>query len=100
MKITNLIRIARLLWLAWAVAVWNVVFDRIIVVAGREYVRVAATRAVHDAGPCARMDDWMQPAVTRAFWSASIGSLVILALGFALTRLAAARTGDHTSRAA
>ena len=93
-------RLAIALWVVWAVVVWNVVFDRIIVVAGREYIRAAASLSAHDAGSYARMDDWMRPAVTRAFWSASIGSLVILMLGFALTHIAAARTGDHTSRAA
>ena len=31
-------RLARALWIAWAVIVWNVVFDHVIVVAGRSYI--------------------------------------------------------------
>ena len=31
-------RIARALWIAWAIIVWNAVFDHVIVVAGRSYI--------------------------------------------------------------
>ena len=34
-------RLAVALWIVWAVVVWNVVFDRVLVNAGREYVRSA-----------------------------------------------------------
>ena len=37
-------RLARALWIAWAIVVWNVVFDRVIVVAGRSYVAAAVPR--------------------------------------------------------
>ena len=47
-------RIARALWIAWALVVWNVVFDRVIVVAGRAYIlaaeAVARQRAVRADG--------------------------------------------------
>jgi hypothetical protein len=80
-------RLARALWLVWAIIVWNVVFDHIIVSAGRKYI-VAAERAaaVPGAGrpgrPFANMDDWMRPAVTRGLWvaSASAGAIVIAGL--------------------
>jgi hypothetical protein len=73
-------RIAVALWIAWAVVVWNVVFDHVIVVAGREFIAGAA-QAAQGGGPYyARMDDWMRPAVTRAFWTATAASAVLLVI--------------------
>jgi hypothetical protein len=85
-------RIAVALWITWAVAVWNVVFDRVIVVAGRSYIS-AAVRAADGPGPYARMDDWMRPAVTRAFWTASAaaGVLLVTLLAALISTRAAAR---------
>ena len=65
-----MVRIAPALWIAWAVVVWNVVFDYVIVVAGREYL-AAAVPAALAAGPYPRMDDWMGPAITRGLWMAT-----------------------------
>jgi hypothetical protein len=81
-------RIARALWIAWAVIVWNVVFDHVIVVAGRSYI-AAARRAAVTAGPFANMDDWMRPAVTRGFWIATASGAFVLLTGLA----AVARAG-------
>jgi len=81
------VRFAAGLWIAWAVIVWNVVFDHVIVVAGRSYV-AAAGRAARAAGPFARMDDWMRPAVTHGFMLASLSALVLLAIGFSGIRAA------------
>ena len=39
------VRLARALWIAWAVIVWNVVFDHVIVVAGRSYIHAAGSAA-------------------------------------------------------
>jgi hypothetical protein len=75
------------LWIAWAIVVWNVVFDRVIVLAGRDYI-AAALLAVRRGG-YARMDDWMRPAVTRGVWLASAASLTILLVGFLAIRYAA-----------
>src|SRR5262245_53782955 len=83
-------RIARALWVALAVVVWNVVFDQIIVAAGRRYV-MAATVALATGAPYVRMDDWMQPAVRQAVWMATIASLVALVVGLLLISLAQAR---------
>jgi len=77
-------RIARALWIAWAIVVWNVVFDRVIVVAGRNYVAAASLAAAAD--PSARplnMDDWMEPAVRRGLWMATAAAGAILVIGFA-----------------
>jgi hypothetical protein len=89
------LRLARALWALWAIVVWNVVFDRVIVVAGRSYIAAAYRAAAAD--PTARplnMDDWMQPAVTRGLWLATAAAAAILAIGLASARLAA-RRGHH-----
>ena len=80
-------RIAAALWIAWAVVVWNVVFDQVIVVAGRRYI-IAAIASADAMGPFVRMDDWMRPAVTRGLWLATLAAAVILAIGFITLRLA------------
>ena len=68
--IGRMARLARALWIAWAVVVWNVVFDQVIVVAGRDYIQ-AATRRGEPSGRSPNMDDWMRPAVTRGVWLAT-----------------------------
>ena len=77
----------------WAVVVWNVVFDRVIVVAGRRYLHAAALAAAA-GGPYARIDDWMRPAVNAALWMASAAAAAILLLGWFGVRLAAAVRSD------
>ena len=83
-------RIALALWIAWAVIVWNVVFDRVIVVAGRRYV-AAATAA--DA-PRPNMDDFMRPAVTRGLWIASAAGGAVFLTGLACVRVAVQRAAE------
>ena len=80
-------RVAVGLWIALAVIVWNVVFDHVIVVAGREYLAAAAIAAGH-GGPYARVDQWMQPAATRGFWIASAASAAVLVVGLTAIRFA------------
>ena len=86
-------RIARALWLVWAVLLWNVVFDHVIVVAGRDYIVAAKSAALSPARPrhYANMDDWMRPAVTRGLWIATTSAAVVLGAGFLLLRAADAR---------
>jgi hypothetical protein len=77
-------RIARALWIAWAVIVWNVVLDHVIVVAGRNYIAAAGQAArANPSGPLVNMDDWMGPAVARGFWIATAAAGVVLLTGFA-----------------
>jgi len=85
-------RLARALWIAWAVVVWNVVFDRVIVVAGRSYI-VAATRhtAADPTAPPLNMDDWMVPAVNRALTVATAAAVVVLVTGLAAVAVASRR---------
>ena len=89
-------RIARALWIAWAVIVWNVVFDRVIVVAGRNYVAAAGRAATAPDGPFANMDDWMRPAVTRGFWMATAAGAVVLLAGLAAVSQVARRRAHPT----
>ena len=74
-------RIARVLWLVWAVFLWNVVFDRVIVVAGRQYIAAAAQAALNPAGPFANMDTWMRPAIMRGLWIATAAGGAVLVAG-------------------
>ena len=90
-------RVAVALWVAWAVVVWNVVFDHVIVVAGRHYLNAAGIAAA-GSGAYARIDDWMRPAVTRALWTATAAGAAILVIGLLSVRLAARVTGPLTHR--
>ena len=80
-------RIALALWIAWAVIVWNVVFDRILVIEGREYV-YAASVAANESRPYVGAHDWMRAAKKRALWNASAAGGGLLAVG--LTAIAIA----------
>ena len=91
-----MVRIAAALWIAWAVVVWNVVFDHAIVVAGREYL-TAAIPAAQGAGPYPRMDDWMGPAITRGLWMATASSGTILLVGLAAIRAASVNSSSPES---
>ena len=90
-------RLARALWIAWAVIVWNVVFDHEIVVAGRDYI-AAARAAAGAAGPFANMDEWMRPAVTRGFWMATAAGAAVLLTGFAAVSLSSRSAAPRASR--
>jgi hypothetical protein len=88
-------RVARALWIAWAVIAWNVVFDHVVVAAGRRYVAAAASAAALPHPRYENMDAWMQPAVTRGLWLASGVALVILAGGLLLVRAAGRGTPNR-----
>jgi hypothetical protein len=80
-------RLATGLWIVWAAIVWNVVLDRVIVTAGRQYIRTAGL-ADRGLAPYPRMDDWMRPAVTRGVWIATAAASAILAIGLLSIRAA------------
>jgi hypothetical protein len=85
-------RIARVLWIAWAIVVWNVVFDRVIVVAGRAFIVAASAQAAAaPGGPFADMDDWMRPAVVRGFWIATAACAGLVTAGLTAVNYAAPR---------
>ena len=77
-------RAAAWLWILWAFVVWNVVFDRVIVVAGRDYLTIA--RAAAKTGVYLKIDDTMRPAHSRALWLATASAGVILVVGFVALR--------------
>ena len=90
-------RVVVALWLAATAVVWNVVFDRVLIRAGRDYVRTAAD-AAGGSGPYARIDASMRPAVPRALVLASTAAGVILAVGFAAFRWSARATSRESLR--
>ncbi len=83
-------RLAAWLWVIWAVVVWNVVFDRVIVVAGRDYLKIARA-AGRSGAPYALIDDTMRPARSRALWLATASAAGIVIAGFAAISLARPR---------
>jgi hypothetical protein len=85
------LRLALALWLVWAALVWNVVFDRVIVLAGRGYIAAATAAASADTPRYEDMDAWMRPAVTRGLWLATSIAAAILMTGIVLI-YAASRT--------
>jgi predicted secreted protein len=75
-------RVARALWIAWAVIVWNVVFDQVIVRAGQRLIDEAGRAAIG-----INLDDFMRPAVTRGLWLATLAASAILLVGLSSIRL-------------
>ena len=87
-------RVARILWAVWAVIVWNVVLDHVIVRAGRDYIAaVGRATSSHAARP--NMDAFMRPAVTRGLWIATAAGSLVLIAGLASVRAAQARAAAH-----
>jgi hypothetical protein len=74
------------LWLVFAVVVWNVVFDRVLVLAGRRYVYEATLAARQDT--FLRIDDYMKPAISRGVRVATATGSGIAALGVIATIVA------------
>lgn len=86
-------RLARALWIVWAVIVWNVVFDQVIVRAGRDYL-VAAGQASAKHGLRPNMDAYMRPAAQRGVSIATAAGTLILFTGLAAVRAARRRSHD------
>lgn len=74
------LRVAIALWLALGFAVWNVVFDRVIVLAGRRYVSEAAL-AVRAGRPYVLIDERMPAAVANATKLATAAGGTVSAAG-------------------
>jgi hypothetical protein len=99
MSVSRPVRLAVVLWLLLAFAVWNVIFDRTLVLAGRRYVW-AATIAAQHGGPFLRIDDWMRPAIADGIRAASAvsGAMVVLSMAaiYAAQRRARAAAREET----
>lgn len=85
-------RLRVVLWVALAVVVWNAVYDRVLINATRAYV-VTAKAAAEGSGPYARIEDFMQPARSRALALASLAAGVVVVVGLFVFR----RPGRTTS---
>ena len=83
-------RLAAALWLVLAFLIWNVVFDRILVLAGRRY-SYEATVAVRERGTYLHIDDWMRPAIASGLWTASAAGIAITVVGLAAVVMASRR---------
>jgi len=58
------VKTAAVLWVVFALVVWNVVFDRVLVLEGRRYVHAAAAAAdAHQ--PYVLAEPWMRAAQAR-----------------------------------
>jgi hypothetical protein len=72
-------------WAVLAFVAWNAVFDRVIVVSGRRYIRDAVLAEA--SGTYLILNDTMRPAVVQAFWAATaVGSAVAAAGVLAVRR--------------
>ena len=83
-------RLALILWIIWAVTVWNAVFDRVLVLAGRRYV-YAASLSAEESGGYLRPVDWMRPAIRRGFRMATASAGGVLAVGLVAIPFASRR---------
>jgi hypothetical protein len=81
------VRLARALWLVWAIIVWNAVFDHIVVRAGRTYIAAAERAAA--VNQFLNMDDWMRPGVMHGLSIATATAVPLLLTGFLLLRACA-----------
>lgn len=82
--------VAVVLWMVFAFLVWNVIFDRIIVLAGRRYSH-DATVLFRATGQYLRIDDVMRPAIAHGVRVASGVAGAIAVAAVVLIGLAAAR---------
>ncbi|MGC4082868.1 MAG: hypothetical protein QM736_12330 [Vicinamibacterales bacterium] len=81
---------AIVLWLVFAFLVWNVIFDRVLVLAGRRYSH-DATVLYRTTGRYLAIDDVMRPAIAHGVRVASLSAGAIVVAALTLIRLAAAR---------
>jgi hypothetical protein len=87
-------RLAVALWCVLAFLVWNVVFDRVLVLAGRRYVH-AATVAAGDGAPYLLMHDWMRTARRDGVRLASLSAAAVLVVALVAVPLARRRDERH-----
>ena len=83
-------RAALLLWTAFAVMVWNIVFDAAVVQAGREYL---TRQALHQQGrgPAVTIREVMHPEVARAAKVATLSGGAVAGGGLLAVWVAARR---------
>ena len=67
------------LWVVLAITTWNVIFDRVVVLAGRRFVYDATLSA--RAGVYVRIDDAMRTAIVYGVRCASLVALSVVLVG-------------------
>lgn len=89
------VRLAYALWLVLGLVVWNVVFDRVLVLAGRRYVYEAygAWRARQEP---VLVEPWMREARARAVRNATLVSAPLALAGLAAVAWASRREAGRT----
>jgi hypothetical protein len=90
MKTTRPVRLAITLWLIFAAVVWNVIFDRVLVLAGRRYAWRADMAA--DSGAYLAIKDVMPEAIRHGVRVASLWAGLLAVAGLVLVAVAARRT--------
>ena len=80
---------AVVLWLTFAFLVWNVIFDRILVLAGRRYSHDAVVQ-FRSTGTYLRIDEVMRPAAAYGVRVATLTAIVIAVGAVLAIRKAAA----------
>jgi hypothetical protein len=84
LRVQRAVRRTAVFWALLAFVAWNAVFDRLIVVAGRQYIRDAVRREAE--GSSLLVDEVMRPAVVRAFWIATAVGSTVGAIGVIAVR--------------
>ena len=84
-------RLARILWIVWALVVWSVVFDRELVLAGREFVQSASVSA-RESGRFLYAAEWMRPAIAHGPILAPAAAAGILIVGLISVPIAVRRS--------
>lgn len=89
--------VAYVLWVVLAGVIWNVVFDRVLVLAGRQYVHAASEADQRANSPVlpVLIDPWMREARRRAVRLATMVAVPVVVAGVMAIRLASRR---HTGR--
>jgi hypothetical protein len=90
-------RAAVVAWAACAVVVWNVVFDAIVIEAGRDYL---TRQALHQQGQggAVTIRGVMDPGVARAARTATVSAGAVAAAGLAATWLASRGRQGRSAR--
>jgi hypothetical protein len=85
-------RILVVIWIMLSVALWNAIFEMLVVQGVKQYLYRAA---MHDAGraPFVAIGDIMDPAIYRATWVATMWTSVVLLAAMITMRLRAQLAG-------
>lgn len=91
------VTVAVIVWVVFAAVVWNVIFDQLLIIAGRRYSYDAVVfyQTTHHY---LRIDDVMRPAIAHAVRVSSLWSGALLAAGLVAVRFAVRGRGRTVRR--